>query len=132
MSRRFSRLLVEPGAADLADLLECAGFAQAISHALRFPAFDAEAFGELARVKRLRQSGRQQAIQIARQPKFVAAVYLDEVLVLDLVIVVATPSSPSVARIAVLFDLYEQHFKRQPSVGKHAREVNELLEHIEQ
>ena len=53
-------------------------------------------------------------------------------LIFDLMIVVAPPAPPAVARIAPFFDFDEQHFERQPAMRKHAREVHQLLEHIEQ
>ena len=58
--------------------------------------------------------------------------HLEQLLVLDLMIVVAPPAPPAVARVAPLFDFDERHFERQPAMRKHAREVDQLFEHIEQ
>ncbi len=86
----------------------------------------------MAGVKRLGQRRRQQAAQIGRRAEFVDAMHLEQMLVFDLVVVVAPPAAPAVARIAPLFDLDEQHFERQPAMRKDAREVDQLFEHIEQ
>ena len=52
-------------------------------------------------------------------------------LILDLVVVVAISTAATVARKAPLFDFDEQHFEREPLVGKDAREVDEFFEDIE-
>ena len=112
--------------------MDRAHLAKAIGHPLGDPALDAQAFGEVAGVKRLRQRRRQQAAQVGRRAELVDAVHFDEALVFDMMVVVAPPAPPAVARIAPFFDLDERHFERQPAVGKHAREVDQLLEQIEQ
>ena len=48
-------------------------------------------------------------------------------------LIVATPSSPAaVPRIAPLFDFDERRFQRQPRVRKDAREIDQLMKHVEQ
>ena len=133
MSRGFgSAAFVEPRAALFSDLSDRLGFAKAVGHSLGDPAFDAEAFGELAGVERLRQRGRQQAAQVGRGAELVDAVDLDEVLVIHQMIALAPPPSSAVPWVAPFFDFDQRDFKRQPAVREHAREMHELLEHVEQ
>ena len=53
-------------------------------------------------------------------------------LIFDEMIVVATPATAAVARKTPLLDFDQHDFERQPAVGEDAREVDQLLEHIEQ
>jgi len=68
---RDARRLLRTGNAGLIGALMWWGFDIAVLWACF------EAFGELARVKRLRQPGRQHPIEIGCQPEFVRAVYFD-------------------------------------------------------
>ncbi len=132
MSRGFARLLIKPGATELADLFECASVAEAVGHALGNPAVDVEAIGDVARVKGPRQIGRQHAAEVGCRAEFVDGMDFQKVLILDFVVVVAPPTAATVARVAVLFDFDEQHFEREPLVGEDAREVNQFVKDIEQ
>ena len=105
MSRGFgAATFVEQRTALFADLADRFGFAEAVGHALGDPAFDAEAFGELPGVKRLRQRWRQQAAQIGRGAELVDAVDFDEVLIVYEMIILTPSSASTVARVAPFFD----------------------------
>jgi hypothetical protein len=123
---------VEPGASQLAHGPNRARLAQAIRHPLRNPSRHAKLVGQLSGVEWLRQRGGQHSAQIGGRAKGMLAQHLDEQLVLDLVIVVPPPSSPSVSRVTPFLDFYEQDFECQPAMGKNAREVDKLLKYIEQ
>ena len=101
-------VFVEPGAALLADGFDRAHFAEAVRHALRDRTFDAEALGEVARVKRLGQRGRQQAAQVSRGAELVDFEHANQVLILDELIVVASPAAAAVAGVTPFFD-FDQH-----------------------
>ena len=58
--------------------------------------------------------------------------YFDQMLVFDEWSLSRSPAATAVAGVAPLFDFDEQHFERQPLVREHAREVDELVEHIEE
>ena len=56
-----------------------------------------------------------------------------QLLIFDQKIVRPPPAPPApMARIAVLFDLDQHNVKRQPRMRKNAREMNQLIEQIEQ
>ena len=102
---------VEPRPAEFADLADGAHFAEAVGHSLGDPAFDAQAFGDVAGVKWLRQFGGQQAAQVGGGAEFVDFVDLRPVLVFDQVVVVATSPAAAVAGVAPLFDFDEHDFE---------------------
>src|SRR4051812_33726182 len=54
-----------------------------------------------------------------------------EVLVFHFVIVVSVAAAPAVTGKAPFFDLHQQHFEREPLVGKDSREVNEFFKDVE-
>ena len=133
MSRRFAgRAFVKPRAAQFPDLTNGFHLAQAVGHALGDPPLDTKSFGELPGVERLRQRGRQQTAQIGGRSKLMRTVNFDEVLIVDKVIVVAPTPPTTMTRVAPFFNLNQHDFECQSLVGKHAREVDQLFEHIEQ
>ena len=110
-----------------------AHFAEAVGHPLGDPALDAQAFGEVAGVKRLRQRGRQQAAEIGRRAELVDAVHFDQMLVFDLDDRCrATNAAGHGPDSATLRFRSSSDFERQPPVRKDAREVDQLFEDIEQ
>ena len=119
MSRGFRALrFVEPGAAEFADGADRACLAKAIGHALGDPPIDAEALGELARVKGLRERCREQAREIGSGAECVRCVDFEEMLIFDDVIAIAIPAAAAVARVAVLFDFDQRHFDVSRLCGK--------------
>ena len=60
------------------------------------------------------------------------AKHFEQMLVFYLMVVVATPAPPAVARKAPFFDFDQQHFQRQPAVRENTREVHQLFKHIQQ
>ncbi len=103
---------VEPRTAEFANLANGAHFAEAVGHSLGDPAFDAEAFGQLAGVKGLRQFCGQEAAQVGGGAEDVDFVDLHQMLVFDEVVVVAASPAAAVAGVTPFFDFDEDDFER--------------------
>src|SRR5947209_14985476 len=56
----------------------------------------------------------------------------DELLIFDLKISVATPAAAAVAGVTPFLDFHERHLNRQSRVRENPREMNQLVEHVEQ
>lgn len=128
----FCNSLIEPGAAVFADRFDRTRFAEAVGHALCQPALDAELLGQLTGVKWPRQPPRQESEQINGRMKLVDFQHVDQPLIFDLMIAGSSPPPPPVTRVSPFFDFHQRHFEHQPPIWKNAREMDQLVEQVEQ
>src|SRR3954454_18265110 len=125
-------MLVELGAAELADLLDRAGVTEAVGHALGNPSLDAQSLGEVASVELSRERLGEHAAQVGGSAELMDFMDLHEVLVFDEVIVVAPSAAAAVAGIAVLFDFDQRDFQCESAMRVDASEMDELVKNIEE
>ena len=93
---------------------------------------DAQAIRDVPGVKRVWQVARQQRKQVARRLKLMNADDGEQPLTFDDEIVASPAAAAAMARIAPLFDFNQRRLQHEPRVRKHPREIDELMEQIEQ
>jgi len=98
---------------------------------LRNPALNAQALCDVAGVKWLGKLRRKQTAEIGCGTEFFGVVHLNKSLIFDDVIIIASPTPPTVAGVAPFFDLDKRHFDGQVSMRKYACEMDELFEQVE-
>lgn len=116
----------------LANLPDGVHFAQAVGHSLCYPAVDSQPLGQMTGVERFRQPAGCQLPQVAGSPEGVRVAHPDQQLVFALQVSLAPTPPSAMPRVAILFDLYQQHLQREPAVWKHIGKVNQVVKDVQQ